>query len=99
MTDAKDRPDTTEACLVRVGADLSAVEVIRLKLEPAQRPGEPMLLSWHDRDRDFESPQHTSKCHLDSAIPGYVDYGLSHGTTLMIDIDDGRFVFFYPPTA
>ena len=51
-----------------------------------------MLLSWYDRDRDFESPQHASECHLDSATPGYVDYGINHGATLKIDIEDGRFV-------
>jgi len=46
-----------------------------------------MMLSWYDRDRDFESPQHSSECHADSAISGHVDYGLYHG----------RFVFFYLP--
>ncbi len=54
-----------------------------------------MLISWYDRDRDFESPQHASECHQDSAVPGYVDYALSHGSTLKVDIEDGRFVFFY----
>ena len=53
-----------------------------------------MLLSWYDRDRDFESPQHASECHLDSAVPGYVDYGIYHGATLKVDIEQGRFVFF-----
>ncbi len=57
--------------------------------------GEFMLLSWYDKDRDFESPQHSSECHLDSAIPGYVDYGHNHGAVLKVDIDDGRFVYFY----
>lgn len=61
----------------------------------AQRLGDPMLLSWYDRDRDFESPQHASECHLGSAVPGYVDYGIHHGATLVIDIEQGRFVFFY----
>jgi len=56
-----------------------------------------MLLSWYDRDRDFESPQHASECHVQGAVPGYVDYGLYHGATLKIDIEDGRFVFFYLP--
>ena len=54
-----------------------------------------MLLSWYDRDRDFESPQHSSECHADSAIPGYVDYGLYHGACLKVDFEQGRFVFFY----
>ena len=66
-------------------------------VEAGTRLGEYMLLSWYDRDRDFESPQHASECHLDSAIPGYVDYGISHGATLMVDVEDGRFVFFYMP--
>ncbi len=67
--------------------------------EAERRLGGYMLLSWYDRDRDFESPQHASECHADSAIPGYVDYGLFHGATLKIDIEDGRFVFFYLSTA
>ncbi len=54
-----------------------------------------MLLSWYDRDRDFESPQHSSECHADSAIPGYVDYGIYHGACLKVDFEQGRFVFFY----
>lgn len=67
--------------------------------EAEQRLGEYMLLSWYDRDRDFESPQHSSECHADSAVPGYVDYGIYHGAKLKIDFDDGRFVFFYLPLA
>ncbi len=59
--------------------------------------GEHMLLSWYDRDRDFESPQHSSECHVQGAVPGYVDYGLYHGATLKVDIENGRFVFFYMP--
>jgi len=64
--------------------------------EAKSRLGSYMLLSWYDRDRDFESPQHSSEYHLDSATPGYVDYGINHGATLKIDIEDGRFVFFLP---
>ena len=60
-------------------------------LEAKQRLEEYMLLSWYDRDRDFESPQHASECHLDSAIPGYVDYGVSHGATLKVDMVIGLF--------
>ncbi|MBS1246538.1 MAG: hypothetical protein H6R47_737 [Proteobacteria bacterium] len=63
--------------------------------EAEKRIGEPMLLSWYDRDRDFESPQHSSECHQESAVPGYVDYGIHHGATLKVDIEHGRFVFFY----
>ena len=56
-----------------------------------------MLLSWYDKDRDFESPQHASECHANSPLPGYVDYGVYHGATLKVDIEEGRFVFFYLP--
>ena len=45
--------------------------------------------------RDFESPQHASECHLDSAVPGYVDYGIYHGAPLKVDIEQGCLVVFY----
>jgi hypothetical protein len=102
------------SCPVSQSPDLSGIEQVTLSPDPPlsdyleamtlaaqvadQRLGEPMLLSWYDRDRDFESPQHASECHLDSATPGYVDYGIHHGATLMVDIHQGRFVFFYLPT-
>jgi hypothetical protein len=54
-----------------------------------------MLLSWYDRDRDFESPQHASECHQGGDIPGYVDFGINHGAELKVDIESGRFVFYY----
>ena len=63
--------------------------------EAEKHYGDYMLLAWYDRDRDFESPQHASECHVNSAIPGYIDYALYHGAKLKIDIEDGRFVFFY----
>jgi hypothetical protein len=101
------------SCGISREADLSGIEIVRLQPAPRlpdylaamqlanaeaeSRLGEYMLLSWYDRDRDFESPQHASECHRDSAVPGYVDYGIHHGATLMVDIEDGRFVFFYLP--
>jgi hypothetical protein len=91
--------------------DLSGLTVLPLQPQPPpadylaamrianaaahERLGEAMLLSWYDRDRDFEAPQHVSECHQDSAVPGYVDYALHRGATLKIDIEHGRFVFFY----
>ncbi|QYZ66984.1 MAG: hypothetical protein OI74_10745 [Gammaproteobacteria bacterium (ex Lamellibrachia satsuma)] len=63
----------------------------------AKRFSDFMLISWYDRDRDFESPQHSSECHQDSAVPGYVDYGIHHGARLKVDFERGRFVFFYMP--
>ena len=62
--------------------------------EAAKQLGEFMLLSWWDRDRDFESPQHSSEYPLDSVPPGYVNYGINHGARLKVDIDNGRFLFF-----
>lgn len=101
------------ACPVSSAPDLSGITVIRLRPQPAltdylealrlakaeanARLNDPMLLSWYDRDRDFEAPGHVSECHQDSAVPGYVDYGIHHGATLMVNIEDGRFVFFYRP--
>ncbi len=98
-------------CPLPAKPDFSGVDVLELQPQPAladyrqamqlaqdeaaARLEAPMLLSWYDRDRDFEAPQHVSECHRDSATPGYVDYGLNHGASLMIDIEGGRFVFFY----
>lgn len=100
-------------CSLHREQDLSGIEVVGLHPNPLlqdylaamqlanseadARLGEHMLLSWYDRDRGFESPQHVSECHRDSVIPGYVDYGINHGATLKVDIEDGRFVFFYLP--
>ena len=100
-------------CLIAAGLDLSGTQVIEFTPDKpladylkAMKVAEDqawhvieefMLISWYDRDCDFESPQHASECHLDSAIPGYVDYGISHGAKLMVDIEQGRFVFFYMP--
>lgn len=111
MTD----PTTSPSCAVPGAPDLAGVTQVQLQPEPSPadyrvamqlanaeagaRLGEYMLLSWYDRDRDFESPQHASECHLDSATPGYVDYGVHHGATLMVDIEAGRFVFFYMPVV
>ena len=92
------------SCSLPAGPDLSKLAVVELSpverladYTAAMRLGEHMLLSWYDRDRDFESPQHAGECHLDSAVPGYVDYGVCHGAALKVDIEQGRFVFFYLP--
>jgi len=101
------------SCPVPAPADLSGITNVTLappqpvpdhsvalrlaQAEARQRLGEAMLLSWYDRDRDFEAPQHVSECHQDSAVPGYVDYALSRGATLRVEFEDGRFVFFFRP--
>jgi hypothetical protein len=100
-------------CLLPADPDLAGVTVVRLEPRPPladylaamaaanrvaqQHLGNYMLLSWYDRDRGFESPQHVSECHLDSAVPGYVDYALHRGARLKVDVEQGRFVFFYLP--
>ncbi|OGQ95346.1 MAG: hypothetical protein A2521_07005 [Deltaproteobacteria bacterium RIFOXYD12_FULL_57_12] len=72
-----------------------AVQLARGEAEG--RFAEYMLVSWYDRDRDFESPPHTSECSAGGAKDGYVHYGLNHGATLKVDIEEGRFVFFFAP--
>lgn len=109
MSPVSDQPDNV--CALPQAADFSSVDIVQLNPSPPlsdylqamalankqaeTKLNEYMLISWYDRDRDFESPQHASECHLDSAIPGYVDYGLNHGAQLRVDIEQGRFVFFY----
>ena len=101
------------ACTPREAPDYSNIDTLALNPSPPpedyveamavanrvveQRLGDYMMLSWYDRDRDFEAPQHVSECHADSAVPGYVDYGIHHGARLKVDIGEGRFVFFYLP--
>ena len=113
MTQRSKTTESLSHSLAGEKVDLTGVKVVELSPDPSlpdyraammlaneeadRRLGENMLLSWYDRDRDFESPAHSSECHLDSAIPGYVDYGLNHDATLLIDIEQGRFVFFYMP--
>ncbi|MCW9025066.1 MAG: AF1514 family protein [Gammaproteobacteria bacterium] len=113
MGQDNDPPEFSSGAYCSRDADLSGIKVIELNPQPPvsdylqamdfanqmaeKELGEVMLLSWYDLDRDFESPQHASECHQDSAIPGYVDYGIHHGATLKIDFEQGRFVFFYMP--
>ncbi|MCG6939562.1 MAG: AF1514 family protein [Gammaproteobacteria bacterium] len=104
---------TDSICNIPGEPDYSGVTIVELSPDPvvddylqamavANREaekliGDNMLLAWYDSDRDFESPQHASECHVNSAVPGYIDYALYHGATLKIDIEQGRFVFFYLP--
>jgi len=67
------------------------------KTEAERRLGDYMLMSWYDRDRDYESPPNTTECAGECSKDGYIHYALNHGATLKIDIDDGRFVFFFTP--
>ena len=95
------QPDYTGVKIVELIPDPvldDYIQAMQLANEQADEIiGEHMLLAWYDRDRDFESPQHASECHVNSAIPGYIDYAIYHGASLKIDIEKGRFVFFYLP--
>lgn len=96
-------PDLSSVAVVRLHPEngvkdyQQAVELARKEAE--QRFEEYMLMSWYDRDRDFESPPNTSECSAGGAKEGYINYGLNHGARLMVDIEDGRFVFFYAPVT
>ena len=113
MTESSEKKAAALSCTIPGEPDYSGIDILELNPSPplgdyreamaladrlaGERLGDYMLLSWYDRDRDFESPQHSSECHADSAIPGYVDYGIHHGARLKVDIEGGRFVFFYLP--
>ena len=94
-------PDLSGVTLVELNPDVMLkdyLEAIELaKEEAVKHIDDSMLMSWYDRDRDFESPQHTTESDEESAVPGYVYYGINHGATLKVDIEKGRFVFFFTP--
>jgi hypothetical protein len=77
--------------LAQRGARTIADEVANREVE------DPILLSWYDRDLDFESPAHASECHDACDEPGYLEYARSRGAVLRVEIDGGRFVFCYRP--
>ena len=94
-------PDLTGVTLVELKPakpPKDYIEAMELAKEEAGRHlDDYMLMSWYDRDRDFESPQHVTESDAPSATPGYVHYGISHGATFKVDIEEGRFVFFFTP--
>ncbi len=66
------------------------------KEQAEERFAEYMLISWYDRDRDFESPPNSTESPGDEK-DGYIHYALSHGAKLKVDIEKGRFIFFFSP--
>jgi hypothetical protein len=62
-----------------------------------EKQGGAMLLSFYDRDRNLESPHGVSECHFQCAIPGWQDYAENRGGALMVNFEQGRFVFCYRP--
>lgn len=103
---------TDQSCPLNI-PDLSRIEVVALRPgkrvedyreavilareEAEKRFADYMLVSWYDRDRDFESPPNTTETPGDCRKNGYIHYGLNHGARLKVDIEDGRFVFFFTP--
>lgn len=65
--------------------------------EAGKRFAEYLLISWYDRERDFESPAHVSECGGTGPKQGYIHYALNRGAKLKVAVDGGRFVFFYTP--
>ena len=61
-----------------------------------QRLGEEaMLLSWYDRERDYESPAGVSECHENCPTKGYWDYAANRGARLAINFAHGKYVFCF----
>ena len=99
-----------ESCPIK-SLDMSQIEVVSLQPENGtsdyqeamalanseadRRYEDYMLISWYDRDRDFESPPHATEGPEEGKTDGYIHYALSHDATLKVDIEAGRFVFFY----
>lgn len=94
-------PELSGIKLVELSPDVEVKDYLQAmelaKVEAAHHLEDFMLMSWYDRDRDFESPQHATESDEECAVPGYVEYGISHGATLKIDFENGRFVFFFTP--
>jgi hypothetical protein len=99
------------ACNIPTEPDYSNVEIIEISPEESvkdfnaaklladqiadEKLESHMLLAFRDSDKDFDSPQHGDECHSGSPIPAYIDYALYHGATFKVDIEKGRFIFFY----
>ncbi|MFZ5797384.1 MAG: hypothetical protein C4563_04045 [Desulfobulbus sp.] len=92
------RPDVATISLHPATRVADYQEAMKLaKAEAEQRLGEYMLMSWYDRDRDYESPPNTTECAGDCEKNGYILYALHHGATLKVDIEEGRFIFYFTP--
>lgn len=50
-----------------------------------------MLLAWHDRPREKESPE-VPEC---TGKPGWLAYAEGHGGNIRVDINHGEFVFIF----
>lgn len=92
--------DNIEVVSLLAGNSINFDKALFLAKEEAkQRFEEYLLISWYDRDRNFESPPHTTEKSGDGPKDGYIHYGINHGAKLKVDIDNGRFVFFFTPVS
>ena len=92
-------PDYTKVKIVELPptntiSDFNAAKILANQVADKELE-EHMLLAFRDGDRDFNSPEHGDECHSNSPVPAYIDYALYHGATLKVDIEGGRFEFFY----
>ena len=67
------------------------------KAEATKRFEEYMLISWYDRDRDIRSSWVVIRYPGDCEKNGYILYAMNHGARLKVDLEGGRFVFFFTP--
>lgn len=84
------RLDTRELDL-----DFDAALTLATRIAEHRLDVDTMLLSWHDRERDLESPSGVSECHQGCATRGSWDYALNRGARLAIEYDGGRFTFCF----
>ncbi len=99
-----------QCSIVPKQADLTGIETVTLDsaadfetaralatAEAERRFSESMLISWYDRDRDLESPPHTTEKPGGGPKDGYIHYAVSHQARLRVVFGNGRFVFFFTP--
>lgn len=91
------KPDSIETIALPKRVDDYQEAVALANEEAEEHFSEYMLISWYDADRDFESPPNSTECAKNGRKDGYIHYGLSHGAKLKVDIENGRFVFFFTP--
>ncbi|PKO73239.1 MAG: hypothetical protein CVU23_03725 [Betaproteobacteria bacterium HGW-Betaproteobacteria-17] len=78
-----------------LGLDFNAALKLATVIARQQLGDGTMLLSWHDRERDLESPAGVSECHVGCATKGSWDYAENRGARLAVEFDAGRFMFCF----
>ncbi len=78
-----------------LGLDFNASLKLATAIARQQLGEDAMLLSWYDRERDYESPAGVSECHEGCPIKGFWDYALNRDARLAVNFGQGTFVFCY----